>query len=57
MESTLALVIGIIVLLLVLAIVLKVLGFGLRIITNPKFLLFALVVCIAIFVIMKMTGK
>jgi len=57
MESTLALVIGIIVLLLVLVIALKVLGFGLRIITNPKFLLFALVVCIAIFVIMKMTGK
>ena len=56
MESTLVLIIGIIVLLLVLVIVFKVLGFGLRIIFNPRFLLFALVVCIGIFVYMKLMG-
>lgn len=53
MESTLVLIIGIIVALLVLVLIFKVLGFGLRIITNPKVLLAALVICIAVFVTMK----
>ena len=54
MESTLVLIIGIIVALLILIVVFKVLGFGLKIILNPKFLLAALVVCIIIFVVMRM---
>ena len=57
MESTLVLVIGIIVLLLVLVFIFKILGFGLKIITNPKFLLFALVICIAVLLTMKMSGQ
>ncbi|MBQ3429393.1 MAG: hypothetical protein IJH28_06425 [Mogibacterium sp.] len=54
MESTLILIIGIIAALLVLVLVFKVLGFGLKIITNPKFLLAALLICVAAFVIMKL---
>lgn len=54
MESALLLIIGIIVALLILIVVFKVLGFGLKIILNPKFLLAALVVCIIIFVVMRM---
>lgn len=54
MESTLVMIIGIIVLLLILVVVFKVLGFGLKIILNPKFLLAALVICIIIFYITKM---
>ncbi len=50
MESTLLIVIGVIILLFILSIVFKGLGFVLRIITNPKFLLAALVICIVVFV-------
>ncbi len=50
MESTLLIIIGVIVLLLILSIIFKGLGFVLRIITNPKFLLAALVICIVVFV-------
>lgn len=54
MESTIIAVIGVIILLLVLSIIFKGLGFVLRIITNPKVLLIALVVCIAVFVANRM---
>jgi hypothetical protein len=54
MESTLLVIIGIIVLLLVLSIVFKGIGFVLRIITNPKVLLAALVVCGVVFLINKL---
>ncbi len=50
MESTLLIVIGVIILLFILSIVFKGLGFVLRIITNPKVLLAALVICIVVFV-------
>ena len=54
MESTLVVVIGIIVALLILVFIFKVLGFGLRILLNPKFLFAALVVCLIIFMVTKM---
>ena len=50
MESPLLIIIGVIILLFILSIVFKGLGFVLRIITNPKFLLAALVICIVVFV-------
>ena len=56
MESTIIAIIGIIVLLLVLSLIFKGLGFALKIITNPKVLLIALVICIAVFITMKMTS-
>ena len=54
MESTLLVIIGIIVLLLVLSLVFKGIGFVLKIITNPKVLLFALILCAAVFFINRM---
>lgn len=54
MESTILAIIGVIFLLLILSIIFKGLGFVLKIITNPKFLLAALVVCIIIFVANRM---
>lgn len=56
MESTLLLIIGIIILLLVLGVVFRILGFGLKIITNPKFLLAALVICVVLIAYTKMKG-
>ena len=53
MESTILVIIGVIVLLIVLSLVLKGLGFALRILTNPKVLLIALVIFIAVYVTMK----
>lgn len=49
MESTILGIIGIILLLLILSLIFKGIGFVLRTITNPKVLLIALVICIAIF--------
>ena len=54
MESTIIAIIGIIVLLLILSIVFKGIGFVLKIITNPKVLLAALVVCGVVFLINKL---
>ena len=54
MESTILVIIGVIFLLLVLSIVFKGLGFVLRIITNPKVLIAALVICIIVFVANRM---
>ncbi len=56
MESTILIIIGIIVLLLVLTLVFKGLGFVLKIVTNPKVLLVALVICIAIFIVNRMAS-
>lgn len=56
MESTILVIIGVIVLLIVLSLVLKGLGFALRILTNPKVLLIALVIFIAVYVTMKMSS-
>ena len=53
MESTILVIIVVIVLLIVLSLVLKGLGFALRILTNPKVLLIALVIFIAVYVTMK----
>ena len=56
MESAIIGIIGIILVLLVLSLIFKGLGFALKIITNPKVLLIALVICIAVFITMKMTS-
>ena len=56
MESTILIIIGIIVLLLILSIVFKGIGFVLKIITNPKVLLAALVICIAVYLINRMVS-
>jgi hypothetical protein len=56
MESTILIIIGIIVLLLVLTLVFKGIGFVLKIITNPKVLLAALVICIAVYFITRMAS-
>ena len=56
MESTIVIIIGIIVLLLVLTLVFKGIGFVLKIITNPKVLLAALVICIAVYFITRMAS-
>ena len=49
METTIIGIIGIILLLLILSLIFKGIGFVLRTITNPKVLLIALVICIAVF--------
>ena len=54
METTILAISGIIVLLLILSIVFKGIGFVLKIITNPKVLLAALVVCGVVFLINKL---
>ena len=54
MESTILAVIGVILLLLILSIIFKGLGFVLKIITNPKVLMAALVICIIVFVANRM---
>lgn len=54
MESTILAVIGVIFLLLILSIIFKGLGFVLKIITNPKVLMAALVICIIVFVANRM---
>lgn len=54
MESIVAILIVIIAALLALVLIFKVLGFGLKIITNPKVLLAALVICVIIFAVMRM---
>ena len=56
METTILIIIGIIVLLLVLTLVFKGIGFVLKIITNPKVLLAALVICIAVYFITRMAS-
>lgn len=56
MESTIIAIIGIIALLLILSIVFKGIGFVLRIITNPKVLFAALVVCGVAFLITRLMG-
>ena len=56
METTILAIISIIVLLLILSIVFKGIGFVLKIITNPKVLLAALVICIAVYLINRMVS-
>ena len=54
METTILSIIGIIILLLIISLIFKGIGFVLRIITNPKVLLIALVICIAVLMTNKM---
>ena len=56
MEATIITIIGVIVVLLILSLIFKGIGFVLKIITNPKVLLIALVICIAIFMTNRMMG-
>ena len=56
METTILAIIGIIALLLILSIVFKGIGFVLRIITNPKVLLAALVICVVVYFINRMAS-
>ena len=54
MESAIIGIIGIILVLLALTLIFKGLGFVLKILTNPKVLLIALVVCVAVLLVSKM---
>ena len=54
MESAIIGIIGIILVLLVLSLIFKGLGFVLKIVTNPKVLLIAFAVCVAVLLVSKM---